>query len=311
MSIAKPPASGNAMKKYNPKADPATWSRCLEFMTKKKRFCNLPRLPGVDKCGVHHEGGQARVPCPVDPSHTVFAQQLAAHIKVCNATKIARVLEAKPYFSKDVNSGTVASAADGNGQIMAISDVKESAGTTAIVSKEVNAPKNGASATAANASADTQANQTIATPMDDISLLTKIEALYAQHCGGAGDGSLAHSTSTSTEENSATRVGNDSDDKARSNGGRNGGISLRFERAVELEMYLAASTSAEGALTRRAAHRHLLQQTSIIASLKRVRVSILRLHSLKCHSRVHIYWLEACQESLCFEVFLRVHGLTN
>jgi hypothetical protein len=263
MSIAKSPGSGDASnKKYNPKADPATWPRCLEFMTKKKRFCNLPRLPGINKCGVHHEGGQARMPCPVDPSHTVFAHQLAAHVKVCNATKISRVLEAKPYFSKGVNSGTVGAAATAsvaNGQIMARRDVEKSSETTM------------------DSSAEFTTCQTSVATLDDISLLAKIEALYAQHCGGAGDGSLVHCARSSTKEvgssNPASSNLNELE-KSKSVGG-NGEIALRFERAVELEMYLAASTSAEGALTRRAAHRHLLQQTSIISSLKRV--SVLRL----------------------------------
>jgi hypothetical protein len=47
-------------------------------------------------------------------------------------------------------------------------------------------------------------------------------------------------------------------------------------------LYLAASTSSEGAINRKAAHRHLLQQTSIVASLKRVSV-----YGAHVHTRTH------------------------
>eukprot|EP00614_Pseudopedinella_elastica_P021800 CAMPEP_0172640656 /NCGR_PEP_ID=MMETSP1068-20121228/223998_1 /TAXON_ID=35684 /ORGANISM="Pseudopedinella elastica, Strain CCMP716" /LENGTH=57 /DNA_ID=CAMNT_0013454077 /DNA_START=83 /DNA_END=252 /DNA_ORIENTATION=+ len=41
------------------KDDPATWSKCMFFLERKKRFCNMQRVAGQDMCGVHVNGGLA------------------------------------------------------------------------------------------------------------------------------------------------------------------------------------------------------------------------------------------------------------
>jgi hypothetical protein len=254
-------------------------------MAKKKRFCNLPRIPGLEKCGVHCHGGTvgatgaARVPCTVDPSHTVFAHQLVAHAKVCNATRLARALEAQPYFRMGANSGICgakAAAAAGLGAVEATAAAGAAAGavTTAAAGTASGAEAMSAgSARAAGAGAATT-RVLPEDPMDDMSLLAKIEALYAQHCGGAGDGSLIAESSGHPRLSTDGIISNSnsSSSSSSSSDSSSGGIALRFERAAELELYLAASTSSEGAINRKAAHRHLLQQASIVASLKRVSV---------------------------------------
>jgi hypothetical protein len=48
---------------------------------------------------------QERVPCPVDPTHTIFKAQLKSHVKVCNKSKRITELESKPFFSRNINSG--------------------------------------------------------------------------------------------------------------------------------------------------------------------------------------------------------------
>ncbi|CAM9947364.1 unnamed protein product, partial [Hapterophycus canaliculatus] len=59
-------------------------------------------------CGTHMgatQGKGKRVPCPVDPNHTVFEQQLASHVKICNLTLQQAQMETQPYYAKGINSG--------------------------------------------------------------------------------------------------------------------------------------------------------------------------------------------------------------
>ena len=48
-----------------------------------------------------------RVPCPIDPSHTVFEDKLSKHIRVCNKTKKEEEKANCPYFIPNFNSGNV------------------------------------------------------------------------------------------------------------------------------------------------------------------------------------------------------------
>lgn len=100
----------------------ASWQRCRHFLPQKRRFCNLWPSPGSVYCGNHRPPEEAvpervlrlagesadtqRVPCPVDPSHSVYKFNLEAHLKICNASKIAAEMEGKPYFALNCNSGS-------------------------------------------------------------------------------------------------------------------------------------------------------------------------------------------------------------
>ncbi|KAG2451847.1 hypothetical protein HYH02_003623 [Chlamydomonas schloesseri] len=48
----------------------------------------------------------ARVPCPIDPTHTVLASDLEVHVKRCPALMIAQRERAQPHFLEDVNAGS-------------------------------------------------------------------------------------------------------------------------------------------------------------------------------------------------------------
>uniref|UniRef100_A0A8C3TUN9 tRNA:m(4)X modification enzyme TRM13 n=1 Tax=Catharus ustulatus TaxID=91951 RepID=A0A8C3TUN9_CATUS len=61
--------------------------------------------PGRRFCGEHgHEEEQndrRRIPCPLDPKHTVYEDQLQKHLKKCNSRE-----KPKPvYFVQDINAG--------------------------------------------------------------------------------------------------------------------------------------------------------------------------------------------------------------
>ena len=80
------------------------WTRCMCFMEKKGRYCCMPRLDGIMYCGIHNPN-QKRVPCPLDPTHTVRESELKAHLKKCPTFQKMRALKAKPYYSCDCNIG--------------------------------------------------------------------------------------------------------------------------------------------------------------------------------------------------------------
>ncbi|KAL4634870.1 hypothetical protein GN956_G13928 [Arapaima gigas] len=79
--------------------------RCRFYVVKKKRFCKMIVGRGKTLCGEHAEGDQEgqrrRIPCPLDPKHTVFEDNLAKHLKKCNSRE-----KPKPvYYIQDINAG--------------------------------------------------------------------------------------------------------------------------------------------------------------------------------------------------------------
>ncbi|NXT02270.1 TRM13 enzyme, partial [Jacana jacana] len=79
--------------------------RCAYFVARKKRFCKMTPAPGRRFCGEHghqeEENDRKRIPCPLDPKHTVYEDQLQKHLKKCNSRE-----KPKPvYFVQDINAG--------------------------------------------------------------------------------------------------------------------------------------------------------------------------------------------------------------
>jgi hypothetical protein len=46
-----------------------------------------------------------RIPCPVDPTHTVFEDAVRAHLRVCATVRRTAEVESAPYFVRGVNAG--------------------------------------------------------------------------------------------------------------------------------------------------------------------------------------------------------------
>ncbi|NWX20961.1 TRM13 enzyme, partial [Aegotheles bennettii] len=78
--------------------------RCAYFVERKKRFCKMIPAAGRRFCGEHgqqEENYRKRIPCPLDPKHTVYEDQLHKHLKKCNSRE-----KPKPvYFVQDINAG--------------------------------------------------------------------------------------------------------------------------------------------------------------------------------------------------------------
>mmetsp|Transcript_13387 Transcript_13387/g.20132 ORF Transcript_13387/g.20132 Transcript_13387/m.20132 type:complete len:391 (+) Transcript_13387:36-1208(+) len=99
------------------------WTQCCFYMKNKRRLCNIGRSPGSMYCGNHRLTSDdiparvlndakavgsteiTRIPCPIDPSHTIFSHNVNAHIKVCNTGARNALMEKQPYFCKDCNTG--------------------------------------------------------------------------------------------------------------------------------------------------------------------------------------------------------------
>ncbi|XP_066349794.1 tRNA:m(4)X modification enzyme TRM13-like [Miscanthus floridulus] len=83
--------------------------RCHFWLPNKRRHCANSSLPSSQYCGNHlpesASGAGRRVPCPVDPSHTVLEENLEAHVGKCPLKKQVAALTAQPYYSKGINSG--------------------------------------------------------------------------------------------------------------------------------------------------------------------------------------------------------------
>lgn len=89
---------------------------CSYYLPTKRRRCRFPAHAGSTYC-VHHvatnlvggvvSSGQpsshARVPCPLDPRHSVFAHRLIGHLRSCNRQKEAVMLHAQPWFVQDLH----------------------------------------------------------------------------------------------------------------------------------------------------------------------------------------------------------------
>lgn len=90
---------------------------CRFFVKRKKRYCRLTRARNSEFCGEHmpvlenatelNETNDSlkkhniRVPCPLDPKHTVCARKLHKHLKTCNAV----VKDLPDYIVPGLNAG--------------------------------------------------------------------------------------------------------------------------------------------------------------------------------------------------------------
>lgn len=136
-------------------AYPKKEGSCHFFLAHKGRYCNIRAIDGILWCGNHlpnddeqqqeqqqeaKEGESSngsksgkkkrRVPCPVDPSHTIYAHNLKGHVRVCTRSKENAEVAAEPFYRQDANSGAPSPSANpgtsssgSKGPIMAVDDL--------------------------------------------------------------------------------------------------------------------------------------------------------------------------------------------
>ena len=62
---------------------------CSFYLQQKRRFCKFECKKGNTMCPVHD--GDKRIPCPLDPSHSIYEKDLEKHLKKePNITKPAK-----------------------------------------------------------------------------------------------------------------------------------------------------------------------------------------------------------------------------
>ncbi|KRZ98115.1 tRNA:m(4)X modification enzyme TRM13 -like protein [Trichinella sp. T8] len=76
-------------------------SRCQYIVPRKQRRCRMLVKSGQLYCGEHSyiSNPESRIPCPLDPAHSVHVENLDDHLQRCNQSKNAN----QPWFKRDVN----------------------------------------------------------------------------------------------------------------------------------------------------------------------------------------------------------------
>lgn len=124
-------------------------SRCCFYLAHKRRFCKTEKRPGSQFCFTHHaealdglsrgaEGSSTglldtgstaasgsnsshpkgrRVPCPINPNHTVYEKDVPRHVRVCPDARFDTA--ALPYYSKNCHAlrGVVGLVRDSDGAV--------------------------------------------------------------------------------------------------------------------------------------------------------------------------------------------------
>lgn len=79
--------------------------RCEFFIARKNRNCSMQRKSNQRYCSEHmmaeNSTESERIPCPLDPKHTVWRHMLESHMKKCNSRK-KEVQE--PWYEENFNS---------------------------------------------------------------------------------------------------------------------------------------------------------------------------------------------------------------
>uniref|UniRef100_A0A915K6H6 tRNA:m(4)X modification enzyme TRM13 n=1 Tax=Romanomermis culicivorax TaxID=13658 RepID=A0A915K6H6_ROMCU len=85
--------------------------RCQYVIVRKKRSCKMLVKNGEKFCAEHiiydqenqggHSPSERRIPCPLDPKHTVAAGNLKKHLKACNSR--LRICDDNPWIVENFN----------------------------------------------------------------------------------------------------------------------------------------------------------------------------------------------------------------
>lgn len=112
--------------------------QCQYFIKKKNRQCGMTRSSLHNYCSEHlnlykleignnlhnpaisstkNTDQRKRIPCPLDPKHTVWEDKLAKHMKKCNKFKLIHSNDENIFYCKDLNKGSnLCNDKDANGQ---------------------------------------------------------------------------------------------------------------------------------------------------------------------------------------------------
>ncbi|RUS88768.1 hypothetical protein EGW08_003485 [Elysia chlorotica] len=85
--------------------------QCKFYLKKKSRLCRFKPKWGQDYCPEHAclmgiQSERKRIPCPLNPKHNCYEDELDKHIRKCNITKIQQKVEKEVYYVKSINKGS-------------------------------------------------------------------------------------------------------------------------------------------------------------------------------------------------------------
>jgi tRNA:m4X modification enzyme len=98
---------------------PNDWDRCHAYIERKRRFCKQKPSDGSADtprfCGHHLHllvspettviRKRKRVPCPIDPSHSIYEDRVDNHALVCPKLTKQRTQQAMPFYKHNLNTG--------------------------------------------------------------------------------------------------------------------------------------------------------------------------------------------------------------
>jgi len=114
---------------------PEGWTRCHHFTQSKNRYCRQVITAGSPYCGNHrhlyaqsndnnddidhppeesqgndlvkksHKTNHPRIPCPVDPTHHIYANKIEQHLAKCPKNVLLQNLKRQRFYHENVNSG--------------------------------------------------------------------------------------------------------------------------------------------------------------------------------------------------------------
>ncbi|XP_040983693.1 tRNA:m(4)X modification enzyme TRM13 homolog isoform X2 [Aquila chrysaetos chrysaetos] len=122
-------------------------ARCAYFVERKKRFCKMTPAAGRRFCGEHgqqeEENDRKRIPCPLDPKHTVYEDQLQKHLKKCNSREKPKPVPISSLSKEELENLIIKLKKASNGLELCL---KERILSHQALQEALNDPKNGESA---------------------------------------------------------------------------------------------------------------------------------------------------------------------
>lgn len=78
-------------------------AQCEFYIERKDRHCGMTCREGTNRCIVHSDSAAKRVPCPLDPNHTVWEASLQKHLRKCNKLKQRHLNDDQEFYQENLN----------------------------------------------------------------------------------------------------------------------------------------------------------------------------------------------------------------
>lgn len=93
----------NSSWKRLPRLPCVSEDRCLYWLRRDGEFCKQPIAEDSHFCEAHRTTMKGRVPCPLDPKHSVLLTKLAGHMRVCQFSEVDPASTEQPFVKPGIN----------------------------------------------------------------------------------------------------------------------------------------------------------------------------------------------------------------